>query len=368
MTTVSPASAALPLHDSGDSLLRIRDLRLAFVRDDGSATVALHGIDLDVAAGEALGVVGETGCGKTVTGLAAMRLLPENARVSAEQMTFAGRDLVTASPSELRSIRGSELAMIFQNPTGAFNPVFTIGSQMAGVLAAHKDASGDAAGGKGAQARIREVLSEVGMPDVERVMRAYPHQLSGGMLQRAMIATALLCHPRLIIADEPTTALDVTIAAQILQLLRRLQQEEGFSMLLITHDLGVVRAVCDRVAVLYAGRVVETATTAELFRAPLHPYTRGLLAAVPRAAASTGALRTIPGSVPHDVAGMGGCAFAPRCPIVRDRCHHERPQLVSIDYGHLAACHFPGVTEPDAAASGAAPGAAPVAAPGAMGS
>jgi peptide/nickel transport system ATP-binding protein len=357
MTTLSSTDAALPLHGSGEPLLRIRDLRLSFVRDDGSATVALHGIDLDVAAGEALGVVGETGCGKTVTGLAAMRLLPENARVSAERMTFDGRDLLAATPAELRAIRGSGLAMIFQNPSGAFNPVFTIGSQMAGVLAAHKAASGKAASGKGAQARIREVLAEVGMPDVERVMRAYPHQLSGGMLQRAMIATALLCHPRLIIADEPTTALDVTIAAQILQLLRRLQQEEGFSMLLITHDLGVVRAVCDRVAVLYAGRVVETASTGELFRAPQHPYTRGLLAAVPRAAASTGALRTIPGSVPHDVAGMGGCAFAPRCPIVHDRCHNERPQLVSIEYGHLAACHFPGVTEP--AAASATPASAP---------
>ena len=333
---------------SGEALLQIRDLRLAFRHDDGSTTTALHGIDLDVAEGEAVGVVGETGCGKTVTGLAAMRLLPDNARVSAERLDFAGRDLLAASPGELRRIRGSELAMIFQNPTGAFNPVFSIGSQMAGVLAAHKAASG-----KAAQARIRGVLAEVGMPDVDRVMRAYPHQLSGGMLQRAMIATALLCHPRLIIADEPTTALDVTIAAQILQLLRRLQQEEGFSVLLITHDLGVVRAVCDRVAVLYAGRVVETAATNELFRAPLHPYTRGLLAAVPRAAASTGALRTIPGTVPSDVAGMAGCAFAPRCPIARQRCVAERPRLVSIDHGHLAACHFPGITEPAAEAVGA---------------
>jgi peptide/nickel transport system ATP-binding protein len=180
------------------------------------------------------------------------------------------------------------------------------------------------------------------MPDVERVMRAYPHQLSGGMLQRAMIAMALLCRPRLLIADEPTTALDVTIAAQILALLRRLQQAEGFSVLLITHDLGVVRRVCDRVAVLYAGRVVETAPTATLFRAPRHPYTRGLLAAVPRTSASAGVLRTIPGSVPQDLGAISGCAFAPRCPIAVERCATDLPSLDAApgDATHLAACHL----------------------------
>ena len=208
--------------------------------------------------------------------------------------------------------------MIFQNPTSAFNPVFTIGAQMSDVLAAHDRERGDAA-----RDRIRTVLGSVGMPDVDRVMRAYPHQLSGGMLQRAMIATALLCRPRLLIADEPTTALDVTIAAQILALLRRLQREEGFSVMLITHDLGVVRTVCDRVAVLYAGRVVETATTEALFAAPQHPYTRGLLAAVPRTSAGAGPLRTIPGSVPTDIGVHHGLCL--RSPV----SHRGRPMRAS---------------------------------------
>jgi peptide/nickel transport system ATP-binding protein len=316
--------------------LEVRGLRLAF-KGEERTTVALRGVDLEIAPGEALGVVGETGCGKTVTGLAAMRLLPRTARLTAEALRFEGRDLLATDEGEMRRLRGAAMAMIFQNPSTAFNPVFTIGAQMRDVLAAHDREQGDAA-----RERIRSVLAAVGMPDVDRVMRAYPHQLSGGMLQRAMIAMALLCRPRLLIADEPTTALDVTIAAQILALLRHLQQEEGFSVLLITHDLGVVRRVCDRVAVLYAGRVVETAPTAALFAAPQHPYTRGLLAAVPRTGASAGALRTIPGSVPHDLGAIAGCAFAPRCPITIDRCRSEDPALLPVAAGHAAACHRPG--------------------------
>ena len=328
--SVPQARAAPPL------TLEIRGLRLAFAGEE-QTTVALRGVDLAIAPGEAVGVVGETGCGKTVTGLAAMRLLPRTARLTADALRFEGRDLLGADEAGMRALRGAAMAMIFQNPSTAFNPVFTIGAQMRDVLAAHQRERGDAA-----RARIREVLASVGMPDVDRVMRAYPHQLSGGMLQRAMIAMALLCRPRLLIADEPTTALDVTIAAQILALLRRLQQEEGFSVLLITHDLGVVRRVCDRVAVLYAGRVVETATTAALFAAPQHPYTRGLLAAVPRTSATAGPLRTIPGSVPVDLSAITGCAFAPRCPLVIDRCRTEDPALLDVASGHAAACHVPG--------------------------
>jgi len=323
-------------------VLEIQGLRLAFQGEE-RRTVALDGIDLTIGPGEAVGVVGETGCGKTVTGLAAMRLLPPTARLSADVLRFGGRDLLTIDDGALRRIRGAEVAMIFQNPTSAFNPVFTIGAQMSDVLAAHDRERGDAA-----RDRIRTVLGSVGMPDVERVMRAYPHQLSGGMLQRAMIATALLCRPRLLIADEPTTALDVTIAAQILSLLRRLQREEGFSVMLITHDLGVVRTVCDRVTVLYAGRVVETATTEALFAAPQHPYTRGLLAAVPRTSAGVGPLRTIPGNVPTDIGSIRGCAFAPRCPIAVDRCRIEAPLLRAIDPVRAAACHFPGASEAQA--------------------
>jgi oligopeptide/dipeptide ABC transporter ATP-binding protein len=318
-------------------VLEIQGLRLAFQGEE-RLTVALDGVDLVVAPGEAVGVVGETGCGKTVTGLAALRLLPASARLSADVLRFAGVDLLALDDPALRRIRGAEIAMIFQNPAAAFNPVFTIGAQMSDVLAAHDRERNDAA-----RDRIRAVLASVGMPDVERVMRAYPHQLSGGMLQRAMIATALLCQPRLIIADEPTTALDVTVAAQILALLRRLQREEGFSVMLITHDLGVVRNVCDRVAVLYAGRVVETATAEALFAAPQHPYTRGLLAAVPRITAGAGPLRTIPGSVPMDIGSITGCSFAPRCPIATARCAAEAPRLSAIDAIRSAACHFPGI-------------------------
>jgi peptide/nickel transport system ATP-binding protein len=332
-----PADAVAPT-----PVLEIRGLRLAFQGEE-RRTVALDGIDLAIGPGEAVGVVGETGCGKTVTGLAAMRLLPASARLSADVLRFDGQDLLTLDDRTLRRIRGAEVAMIFQNPTSAFNPVFTIGAQMSDVLAAHDRERGDAA-----RHRMRTVLASVGMPDVDRVMRAYPHQLSGGMLQRAMIATALLCRPRLLIADEPTTALDVTIAAQILALLRRLQREEGFSVMLITHDLGVVRNVCDRVAVLYAGRVVESATTEALFAAPQHPYTRGLLAAVPRTSADAGPLRTIPGSVPTDIGSITGCAFAARCPIVVDRCRLEAPRLRSVDQMRAAACHFPGIETLDA--------------------
>ncbi len=331
-----PASVPPPIGPGAPPVLEIRGLTLEFAGEDRT-TVALRGVDLSIAPGEALGVVGETGCGKTVTGLAAMRLLPRSAHLSAGAMRFEGRDLLALGDDAMRSLRGGAIAMIFQNPSTAFNPVFSIGSQMRDVLSAH-----DRERGAAAQARIREVLGAVGMPDVERVVRAYPHQLSGGMLQRAMIAMALLCRPRLLIADEPTTALDVTIAAQILALLRTLQQQQGFSVLLITHDLGVVRRVCDRVAVLYAGRVVETATTAELFRSPRHPYTRGLLAAVPRTSADAGALQVIPGTVPHDLAVIAGCAFAPRCPVALERCGREDPTLdpVSGDRGHLAACHL----------------------------
>ena len=338
-SAATPVGSAAPGSAAGP-VLEIRDLRLAFQGED-RLTVALRGVDLEVAPGEALGVVGETGCGKTVTGLAAMRLLPRTARLTAGALRFEGQDLLALDEPDMRRLRGDAIAMIFQNPSTAFNPVFTLGAQMRDVLAAHDRERGDAA-----KARIRAVLAEVGMPDVDRVMRAYPHQLSGGMLQRAMIATALLCRPRLLIADEPTTALDVTIAAQILALLRTLQQEEGFSVLLITHDLGVVRRVCDRVVVLYAGRVVETAATAQLFTAPQHPYTRGLLAAVPRTSASSGPLRTIPGSVPADLGAITGCAFAPRCPIATDRCVTTAPSIATIAPGHAVACHFPGVTEP----------------------
>jgi peptide/nickel transport system ATP-binding protein len=319
-----------------EPILRIRDLRVRF-RTPGRRSTAVSGIDLEVDEGEILGVVGETGCGKTVTGLSIMGLLPETAEVEADELQLLGRDLRSLSDGEWRKLRGTDVAMVFQNPTSSFNPVFTIGAQLRDVLAAHEGLKG-----KAADERIRVELASCAMPDPERVTRSYPHQLSGGMLQRAMLALALMSRPRLLIADEPTTALDVTIAAQILELILQLQHEMGFSVLFITHDLGVVRRVCNRVAVLYAGRVVETSPTTELFRQPKHPYTRGLIAAVPRTHRAAGTLATIPGSVPADPGAVTGCAFRDRCELAIDRCATERPALRAIGDGAQVACHVAG--------------------------
>jgi peptide/nickel transport system ATP-binding protein len=317
-------------------LLEVRDLAVSFVAPDGTTT-GLDGVTVEIGQGEIVGLVGETGCGKTLTGLSILGLLPPTARVTRGSVTFDGRDLLVLPDAELRDVRGSSIAMVFQNPASAFNPVFTIGAQLRHVLAAHERLpKADAA------ARIREGLVEVGLPEVDRVLRAYPHQVSGGMLQRAMIAGALLCRPRLLIADEPTTALDVTIEAQILRLIRRLQESRGFSVLFITHDLGVVRVVSDRVVVLYAGRVAESTATPALFRRPAHPYTRGLIAAVPHPSARREALASIPGSVPADVGVVVGCAFADRCPVAIERCRVERPEVRELGGGHAAACHLAG--------------------------
>jgi peptide/nickel transport system ATP-binding protein/oligopeptide transport system ATP-binding protein len=319
-----------------EPVLRIRDLRIRF-RTPGRRTTAVSGIDLEVGRGEILGVVGETGCGKTVTGLSVLGLLPETAEVEAAELRLLGRDLLTLSDAEWRKLRGTDVAMVFQNPSNSFNPVFTLGAQMRDVLAAHEGLKGSSA-----NERVREVLTACALPDPDRVMGSYPHQLSGGMLQRAMLGLSLLSRPKLLIADEPTTALDVTIAAQILELLLGLQQQMGFSVLFITHDLGVVRRVCSRVAVLYAGRVVETAPTAQLFAAPQHPYTCGLIAAVPRTRRSAGRLATIPGSVPPDPGAIEGCAFRDRCELAIERCATERPLLRVLGDGQQVACHVAG--------------------------
>lgn len=322
-----------------ETVLAVDDLAVEFVTRDRRST-ALDGVSLRIRAGEVVGLVGETGCGKTLTGLSILRLLPRTARVTRGSITFRGLDLLALDEMRMRGVRGSQISMIFQSPGAAFNPLFTIGSQIRHIVGEHLKLSR-----RDADERIREVLVSVGLPEVERVTRSYPHQLSGGMLQRAMIAMALVNRPALLIADEPTTALDVTIASQILRLLRRIQEEQGFSVLFITHDLGVVRTISDRVVVLYAGRVAEDASTPDLLREPRHPYTRGLIAAIPRPAARGRALASIPGSVPGDPGSIVGCAFADRCELAIDRCRVERPLARTTVPGHEVACHLAPLAE-----------------------
>ena len=319
-------------------LLSIEDLDLRFASDRGELH-ALHGVSLTVNEGEIVGLVGASGCGKSITAAAVLGLLPmPPARIAGGRIVYKGQDLLTLSDRAMRRIRGPEIAMIFQEPMTALNPVFTIGSQMSDVLCRHQRLSRRAA-------RLKAIdwLNRVGIADAGARIDAYPHQLSGGMRQRVMIAMALSCRPRLLIADEPTTALDVTIQAQVLELMRTLVREEGVAMLLITHDLGVVAETCDRVHVMYCGRVVEQASTRALFAAPRHPYTRGLLECLPRidGAAVGGRLPTIPGTVPELSKLPPGCAFAPRCPRVQADCEQAPPPVRALQADHLAACLHP---------------------------
>lgn len=314
------------------ALLEIESLRVDFVRDGRVVSHALRGVDLSLDRGSALGVVGETGCGKTLTGLSTLRMLPHGAR-AAGRIVFDGHDMLTLSEAELARLRGRRISMAFQSPATSFNPVFTIGTQLAHVAKRHL-------GVRRATARslAAETLRIVELPDPQRAMRFYPHELSGGMLQRVMIAMAILCRPSLLIADEPTTALDVSIAEQILRLLRSLQREYGFAVLFISHDLDLVGDFCDRVAVLYAGRVVEEAPAHELLEHPRHPYTRALLEALPRHAAHGAPLRAVPGSLPTGLDDPQGCAFAPRCPLAVADCAERRPLLAPIAEDRRVAC------------------------------
>src|SRR2546427_734960 len=328
-----------------EPLLRVRDLQTYFVTEHGSGTArAVDGVSFEVQPGETLGIVGESGCGKTVTSLSILRLIPEppgHIRPGSF-IEFEGRNLLTLEPRDLRAIRGNQIAMIFQEPMTSLNPVFTVGDQIAEAAIIHQQLSRRAA-----RARAIDMLRLVGFPDPDERVDDYPHQLSGGMRQRVMIAMALICHPKVLIADEPTTALDVTIQAQILELLDRLQQELGMAVLLITHDLGVVAGHADRVGGVYAGRVVETATTEALFEHPPHPYTEGLLAAVPRIDAPRARLHAIPGQVPAATAWPPGCRFHPRCPYAWEKCVAQEPPLLETrnEAGHTARCWL--VTEPE---------------------
>jgi len=325
------------------ALLRVSNLKTYFVTEHGKGTArAVDDVSFDLYPGETLGIVGESGCGKTVTSLSILRLVPEPPGhvLPGSLIEFEGRNLLALPAPELRAVRGNQIAMIFQEPMTSLNPVFTIGDQIAEAAIIHQHLSRGAA-----RARAIEMLRLVGIPDPDERVDHYPHQLSGGMRQRVMIAMALVCHPKVLIADEPTTALDVTIQAQILELLDRLQHELGMSVLLITHDLGVVAGHADRVVVMYAGRVVETAPTEALFERPTHPYTEGLLAAVPRIDAPRTRLHAIPGQVPAATAWPSGCRFHPRCPYAWDKCAAQEPPLLETGTaGHTARCWL--VSEP----------------------
>jgi len=314
------------------SLLRVEDLRTEFRTEDG-VLVAVDGVSLELAAGETLALVGESGSGKSMTALSVLRLVPEAGRITGGHVWFEGRDLLAVGAAEMRRVRGSRIAMVFQEPMTSLNPVFTCGDQVAESLEVH-----EALGRAPARERAVELLGQVGIPEPAERARQYPHELSGGMRQRVMIAMALACRPALLIADEPTTALDVTIQAQILELLQRLQAEMGMALLLITHDLGVVAGVADRVCVLYAGQVVESCAAAEIFRAGRHPYTAGLLASLPRVGGRADRLRVIPGQVPDASAFPPGCRFHPRCPVAEGRCAVSAPPLLEVAAGHRSRC------------------------------
>jgi peptide/nickel transport system ATP-binding protein len=320
------------------ALLEVENLQTHFRTPDG-INRAVDGVSFHVDEGETLAIVGESGCGKSVTSMSLMRLIPEPPGKIAGSVRFRGTDLLKLSDREMRDIRGNEISMIFQEPMTSLNPVLTVGRQIGETLRLHQGLDKNAA-----EKRAVELLTLVGIPEPVRRVKEYPHQMSGGMRQRVMIAISLACNPKLLIADEPTTALDVTIQAQILQLMLDLKRRVGAAVILITHDLGVVAEVAERVMVMYAGRKVEEAPVAELFRSPRHPYTQGLLGAVPKLGSSlTGAARRlaeIPGQVPSLKQRITGCAFAGRCPLVSDLCREVAPGLEEKSLRHFAACHF----------------------------
>jgi peptide/nickel transport system ATP-binding protein len=318
-----------------DPLLSIQNLRTYFYTHAGLAR-AVDGVSFHIDPGETVGLVGESGCGKSVTALSILRLIGSPGRIEPQsRMLFEGRDLLLLSEAEMRRVRGNRIAMIFQEPMTALNPVFTVGYQIAEVSRVHERASR-----KAAWSRAVEMLELVGMPAPAERAKEYPHQLSGGMRQRVVIAMALVMKPALVIADEPTTALDVTIQAQILDLLKDLQQRFGTSILLITHDMGIVAETVSRVIVMYAGEIVEQAPVARIFANPHHPYTEGLLGAMPRVGQEKERLQTIPGTVPSPTSWPGGCRFHERCPFSWDRTAQEHPPLYEVEPAHLSRCHL----------------------------
>jgi peptide/nickel transport system ATP-binding protein len=312
--------------------MEVRRLKTYFYTEDGIVQ-AVNGVDFTIQEGEVMGLVGESGSGKSVTSLSIMRLLGASGKIVEGQILLRGQDLVQVSEEQMVKLRGNKMSMIFQQPTSCLNPVFRVGEQVAEVLTIHQGLDKNAAWNQAV-----DMLRKVGIPDADKRAHAFPHEVSGGQAQRVMIAMALACLPDLLIADEPTTALDVTIQAQILDLMRRLRTETGTAILLITHDMGVIAEMCDNVAVMYAGQIVEYADVHTLFENQLHPYTEGLLAAIPVLGEVRDSLAVIPGSVPNLINLPPGCKFAPRCPYVRERCLQEVPELVEIESGHKVRC------------------------------
>jgi oligopeptide/dipeptide ABC transporter ATP-binding protein len=320
-----------------EALLSVKDLKVHFVTA-GRTVRALDGVSFAIEEGQTFGLVGETGCGKSVTALSVLRLIPfPPGKIVGGEIHFRGRNLMGLSEEEIRSIRGKEISMIFQEPMTSLNPVFRIGEQMSEVIHLHQGLDRSQA-----WAKAEEMLERVQIPDARRVAKQFPHQLSGGMRQRVMIAMELSCHPYLLIADEPTTALDVTIQAQILRLIREMKKELRTSILLITHDLGVIAEMCDRVGVMYAGSIVEEAGAEEIFAVPRHPYTQGLWGAIPRIDEEKGALAMIPGMVPDLSDAPAGCKFHPRCAQRFEPCDQRVPSLFSVAPGHRVACFLYG--------------------------
>ncbi|MFF0830970.1 ABC transporter ATP-binding protein [Brevibacillus sp. NPDC003359] len=311
-------------------LLEIKGLKTYFQTEEGTVP-AVDGVDITVCEGETVGIVGESGCGKSVTSLTAMRLTP--GKVVAGSITFQGKDLLALSDEDIRKVRGNDMAMIFQEPMTSLNPVFTIGQQIGEAIEIHMQYNRQQA-----KARTIEMLKLVGIPRAEQIVDEYPHQLSGGMRQRVMIAMAMSCNPKLLIADEPTTALDVTIQAQILDLMRELKDKHSTAIMMITHDLGVVAEMCDRVIVMYAGKVVEEADVVTLFTNPKHPYTQGLMKSIPRLDGQEQRLYSIKGSVPIPGSLRKGCTFAPRCEFAMELCREGMPELAEIGERHFCRC------------------------------
>jgi len=321
--------------NANSSLIEVRDLKTYFHTEDGVAR-AVDGVSWSVKRGQTLALVGESGCGKSVTALSIMRLIPDPpGRIVGGAILFEGLDLANASEKQMRTIRGNRIAMIFQEPMTSLNPVYTIGNQIVEAIELHQHLRG-----KDAWRRAIEMLRQVGIPAPEQRVGEYPHQMSGGMRQRVMIAMALSCNPALLIADEPTTALDVTIQAQILDLLRKLQADKHMTILLITHDLGVVAETADEVCVMYASKIAERASARELFTHPMHPYTQGLFRSIPRVGQTKKRLDVIPGNVPNPLRFPSGCKFHPRCPLgaTDPTCQSEDPVLQELRPGHWVAC------------------------------